>query len=386
MYATTTKLLIKNVIKPKLLVQRFSSAPVLLSDKLQKFRTSESNCANHTVDHLGLFYKVPVEDRKHIFTLGGLPKSFDVQTKTFNETCLMIRQPSLDIINCMKNLDFSKPVVRFVLYGEMGSGKSLALAHVLHYAYQNGFLMVHVPWVGLWMRRCKEYSNSETKEGYVDLNLDAAAWLLNFKTQNSHLLTQPDIKTDVEYVWSKREVTPAGSDLLSLVEHGINRVKYASEVIIALAEEIKKLSNKGVVRTLVAVDGYNAFFYPNTRVYTEKKEVVHPQKVTLTEAFMKLTDFDWKNGVAVLTVDEIAIAEEDQTCHLPRYLLRKEGFEHIDPFVPVPVLNYTHKELTSCMDYYRERKWVKDYPGLDEEVEFISNSNPYKLMKVCAPL
>lgn len=30
--------------------------------------------------------------------------------------------------------------------GEMGAGKSLTIAHLLHYAHENGFLIVHVPW------------------------------------------------------------------------------------------------------------------------------------------------------------------------------------------------------------------------------------------------
>lgn len=30
--------------------------------------------------------------------------------------------------------------------GEMGAGKSLTMAHLLHYAHENNFLIVHVPW------------------------------------------------------------------------------------------------------------------------------------------------------------------------------------------------------------------------------------------------
>ncbi|XP_018567676.1 28S ribosomal protein S29, mitochondrial [Anoplophora glabripennis] len=355
-------------------------------ERLSSFRTTENDPVKHTTDHLSQFYKVDEKDKKSLFLYGGLPKSFQLQAKTFNETCLMIRQPAIDIINCIKSIDFSKPAVRFVLYGEMGSGKSLSLAHVIHYCFRNNFLIVHVPWLGNWMRRCQEYSNSETKEGFVDLNIDAAAWLLHFKTQNTHLLSNPDIKTSEDHVWSKREVTPAGSPLSELVEHGINRVKYASTCAVILCDEIKKLSTQGVCKTLVTVDGYNAFFYPNTRVYTEKKEVVHPHKVTLTEGFLNLSKFDWNNGVVVLTVDEIAIAEKDQISHLPKYLLGKDGFAHLDPFVPISVPNYSKKELLSCLDYYRERKWVRPFEGQDEELSFVSGNNPYKLMNICAPL
>lgn len=287
-------------------------------ERLLSFRTTENDPLKHTSDHLGQFYRLNEKDKKSLFSYGGLPKSFQIQAKTFNETCLMIRQPSLDIINCIKSIDFSKPAVRFVLYGKMGSGKSLSLAHILHYCFKNNFLIVHVPWVGNWMRRCQEYSNCETKEDFVDLNIDAAAWLVHFKTQNAHLLSNPDIKTSEDHVWSKRETTPAGSPLTDLVEHGINRVKFASRCVVIICNEIKKLSTQGVCKTLVSVDGYNAFFYPNTRVYTEKKEVVHPHKVTLTEGFLNLSKFDWNNGVVVLTVDEIAIAAQDQISHLPR--------------------------------------------------------------------
>jgi small subunit ribosomal protein S29 len=46
-----------------------------------------------------------------------------------------------------------------------------------------------------WMRACKEVSNSATREGYVDLNLDAAAWLVHFKCQNAALLNKIDVST-----------------------------------------------------------------------------------------------------------------------------------------------------------------------------------------------
>lgn len=46
-------------------------------------------------------------------------------------------------------------------------------------------------------------------------------------------------------MWSKREKTEEGAPLLELVEHGISRVKYASECVIALVKEIKAHSTQG---------------------------------------------------------------------------------------------------------------------------------------------
>lgn len=384
----TSELLLRRVapsVSSLIRLQPLSAQPEP-QERLQTFRTNEISASNHTDDHIGQFYRLSPDAKKQIFLYGGFPKSYETQVKTFTESCLMIRKPSVDMINCLKAIDYSKPVVRFVVYGKQGSGKTLSLAHVLHYGFEAGFLLVHVPWVGNWMRRCKESSNSEMKEGYTDLNLDAAAWLVHFKNQNLHLLNNPELKTTQDHVWSKRETTLKDAPLLELIDHGINRIKYASNCVVVLAEEIKNLSKAGKCRTLVAVDGFNAFFYPTTRIFTEKKEVVHPSRVTLTEAFLNLTKFDWNNGAAIVTLDELAIAEKDQISHLPRYLLGKTGFEHLDPFVPILVPTYSPKEFKSCMDYYRERRWVQPLPGQDDELAFLSALNPYRLMQLCNSL
>lgn len=64
---------------------------------------------------IGLFYTMDKDTCKQLFNHGGLPKSFMKQTKTFTETAIMIRQPALDLINCIKSTDFDKPVIRYVL-------------------------------------------------------------------------------------------------------------------------------------------------------------------------------------------------------------------------------------------------------------------------------
>lgn len=351
------------------------------------FRSSELSPTNHSPNNIAQFYEISTETKKHLFQYGGLPKTFETQIKTFGECCIMIRPPALDIINNLKQLNYQKPAVRFVLYGKKGAGKSVTLAHVLHYASENNFLIVHVPWVSNWMRRCKEYANSTTREGFVDLPIDAAAWLIHFRAQNSTLINELTISND--YVWSKRETTPKGSKLSDLVEHGINRIKFASDCILAIANEIKILSTSGKCKTLVAIDGYNAFFYPKTRVYTDSKVMVPPEKITLTTAFMELSKNDWCNSAVVVVLDEQAIPAEDQGSYYPFALLGKKGFEHLDPFVPVYVKEYTEKEFHSCMKYYRDRLWVQsegDPDAQNKELFFLSGCNPYRLMEICAPL
>lgn len=367
---------------------RFSSiAEPLTIQKHEDFRTTEINTNQQSSKHIGRYYCISPEDKKQLFTHGGLPKSFEKQIKTFSETALMIRKPAIEIMDCIKSSNMKNPTVRYVLYGEDGVGKSLTIAHLLHYGLQNEFILLHVPWVPNWFKKPKEIANSTTHEDSIDLPFDAAAWLIHFKTQNSPILGKLDLKTSRDYVWSKRETTPKGSKLIELIEHGIARVKFSSDTIAALISELKQSANANCCKILVAIDGYNAFFHPKTRIVSDNKVKMTPDKITITQPFVDITNYDWCNGICVLAVDKIALTEDRMDSYLPRYLLGKTGFEHVDPFVPIRVDKYDEKEISNCINYYLDRKWIQNIePGFDKELKFLCGNNPFKLMNICAPL
>ena len=50
----------------------------------------------------------------------------------------------------------------------------------------------------------------------------------------------PQLKTTETYAWSKREVTEKGVPLTDLIDHGVNRVKYASGCVAAVIQELKR--------------------------------------------------------------------------------------------------------------------------------------------------
>lgn len=351
------------------------------------FRTNENSPTNQSEQQFAKFYTHQPAVKKQLFSHGGFPKTYEKQLKTFGESCLMVREPALELMHYIKSSDLSKPTTRYVLYGKDGVGKSLTLTHLLHYGHENDFVLVHVPWVPNWFKKPKERANSTTREGCIDLPIDAAAWLIHFKAQNADLLPRLDLKCSRDYVWSKRETTPAGATLIELIDHGISRIKFASDTVAVLLDELKQHSTQGKCKTMVAIDGYNAFFYPHTLILTDNKAKVTPEQVTLTRPFVNITDHDWCNGICVLVVDRMALNAERQDSELPRYLLGKEGFEHLDPFVPIHVQNYSQPEFDSCIDYYVNRKWIQNVQeGFDKELKFLSNSNPYTLMQICRAL
>lgn len=361
-----------------------------LSVKLEDFRTLESDPTKHDAKHLGRFYTISPEVKKQLFAHVGLPKKFRTQTKTFSEMCVMVREPAVEIIGYLNRTDFNKPTNRFVLYGREGTGRSLTLTHILHYGYVNDFILVHVPYVTSWLKRPQETSSHPTKQGSIDINIDAASWLLHFKTQNAKTLAKLNLKCSREYVWTVRENTPVGAPLIELVEHGINRVKFATDVITVLLDELKQQSTEGKCKTMVAIDGFNLFFQNTTSIIGESRRKVTPDQVTITAPFLNITKWDWKNGVCLLIADHMQSFGTDDVrvdSELPMYVLGRKGFEHLDPFIPIRCDNYNDAEYHNCYEYYLDRNWIElQSAGLREELAFLSGKNPYRFMNICNPL
>lgn len=370
------------------------AATVACEIESSQFRTLESNPLKHTHHHGSKFYTISPKTYKKLFTLGGFSKSVESQFKTFRENCVMIRNPALQLINYLNTANYSLPAIRYIIYGRVGTGKSLTLAHVIHYASEKNWLLLHIPWALNWTYNPKDFTSSVNHPGQIDLPIDSALWLQHFHTQNSTVLQELDLRLSRTYEWSKREITNEGEPLTALIDKGINRMKFASECIKALLQEIKLHSqserfNAKNIRILVAVDGVNCFFKP-TKLKRDDKSVVQPSDVTPIRAFMNLFNNDWKNAAIVVTVDSMAIPFMKSDIYTPHALLGKEGFNCFEPFVPVLVDNYTEKEINNCIDYYIDRMWIQNKNGHTEigrkELKFLSGHNPYSLMQICAPL
>ncbi|XP_053559160.1 28S ribosomal protein S29, mitochondrial [Bombina bombina] len=348
------------------------------------FRTSENNPENHTDQHEGQHYTISAPEVKTIFPQ-GLPRRFQMQSKTFNETSLMIRKPGLELIGYLKNTNFSLPPVRYVLYGRKGTGKSITLCHVLHYCHLQDWLLLQIPDAHILVKNSKELMPSSYNKDRYDQPLEASTWLKNFKASNERFLKQ--IQTQQRYVWSKREITEEGRPLGEVVDQGLTRVKSSSDAMGVVLKELKRQSGGGTFRLLVSVDGVNAL-WGKTTLKKEDKSPVSPDELTLVHNLKKMLKNDWFGGAIILTVTQTGALFQPLSTYLPHELLGKEGFEALDPFVPILVNNYTEKEFESCYHYYRERKWIQHEKALTEEGKmellFLSNSNPKEFEKLCA--
>ncbi|KFR10963.1 hypothetical protein N306_01204, partial [Opisthocomus hoazin] len=248
------------------------------------FYTSEDDPANHAERHEGRHYSIPLEEVKAVFP-HGLPPRFQQQIKTFNEACLMVRKPALELLSYLKSSNFAHPAVRYVIYGEKGTGKTMTLCHVVHYCARQGWLVLHIP--------------DGKNAGAV--RVTASECIKNFKTSNERFLKE--IKTQKKYVWGKRDSTEEGSPLGEVVEQGLARVRNASDAVGAVLKEIKQQCRLGSFRLLVAVDGVNAL-WGRTTLKKEDKSPVSPEELTLVYNLRKMMMNDWSGGAVVTTLSQ----------------------------------------------------------------------------------
>ncbi|XP_053522236.1 28S ribosomal protein S29, mitochondrial isoform X4 [Artibeus jamaicensis] len=300
-------------------------------------RTSENDPAKHEEQHEGQHYSLPLQDVKTVLP-HGLPPRFVMQMKTFNEACLMVRKPALELLHHLKNTNFDHPAVRYVLYGEKGTGKTLSLCHIIHFCAKQDWLILHIPDGHLWVKNCQDLLQSTYNKQRFDQPLEASVWLKNFKTVNERFLSQ--IKTQEKYVWNKRESTEKGSLLGEVIEQGITRIA--------------------------------------------------PEELALIYNLRKMVKNDWSGGAIVLTLSQTGSLFKPRKAFLPQELLGKEGFDALDPFIPILVSNYNPKEFESCIQYYLENNWLQHEKAYTEEGKkellFLSNANPGQLERLCAYL
>ncbi|KAK3604678.1 hypothetical protein CHS0354_009290 [Potamilus streckersoni] len=348
------------------------------------FCTDESDPTKHTMAHEGLFYRVP-DNVFNSHQATGLRKDFQKMLKAFHEVCIMIRKPALEVFDILENVNFDHPPAKIILYGKDGCGKSITLAHVVHYCYQKNWLIVDIPWAGHWLNRQVEIAQSTHNQDRMNFPFVATAWLQLFKSRNLQLIK--DLTTTKTYVWSKRETTEEGTPLQELIDFGLNRQRFADDCIGALLREIRIRASEKRIKVLVSINGLNAF-WQNTTQREVDKQLIPAAKLTIVHNFKKMFLPTWNNGIFVGTVDTTANSFSQREKVTPLYLLGKEGFEFMDPFIPIEVSNYTEKEVHSCLEYYIERMWIQNPRGRSDdgkkELIFLSNKHPYELTRICA--
>jgi len=190
------------------------------------------------------------------------------------------------------------------------------------------------------------------------------------------------------YVWNKREAAEVGTPLSDLIEFGLARVKYSSDVMGALLKELRHIGSTGQSRVLVALDALNIINECSRAPRSDDARLLyHASEFSSVQLWRRMMQPDWSGGAVMCIVDGLAPwKSRDHLKFKPLELLGSEFFQFLDPFIPVHVPEYSDHEAVSCIEYYRDRKFIqKDIAGTEagrKELIALSCNNPEELYRV----
>lgn len=190
------------------------------------------------------------------------------------------------------------------------------------------------------------------------------------------------------YVWNKREAAEVGTPLTSLIDFGLARMKYSTDVMGAVLKELRHGGSAGLYRVLVAVDGLNVSWgRSKSRRADSQKEFYKATEFASIQQWHRMLQLDWSGAAVICTIDGLAPWwNRDHLKFKPLEVLGAEIFQYMDPFVPVHIPEYTDHEAVSCIEYYRDRKFIqKEVAGTEagrKELIALSCNNPEELYRV----
>ena len=221
-----------------------------------------------------------------------------------------------------------------------------------------------------------------------------------------------------DYRWSNREATPAGSPLDHIVAKGIDRPPFAADCLNVLLKELDTSAAEGKCRVALLLDGINALFSPFTHIHKELPRhgrkryslryvagLLEPDQINVFRSLKKFVRAASKNTLLITSVDLgkhiYEPGREGRNAHfalrpdkrmrsmkpilesdLPFSLLSQEGWEAMDPFIPVHVPAYSEGEADVVIDYLADKKYVSHVATTEAgraEIKFLTGRKPIDL-------
>ncbi|KAF1765548.1 hypothetical protein GCK72_005500 [Caenorhabditis remanei] len=340
----------------------------------------------------GTLYEMDITVAKQLNMKTHLPSQLAKQMDTLGEIVTLVREPTAEVASCMRVVDKHLPNLRLVLWGAFGTGKTVTLNQAVHHAYKNNWAIVNLRSAMELTRRVKEIEMSSFVSGRINDPSNAVAILQNFKQQNQHVWkTLTDLLTEKDYEWSKSERTLKGKPITEIVEMGTSAPFLASDCVGAIFRELRRHAKNDKLKVLVAIDDANSL-WGKTLVKRADRTYAPPSDLTLVVHFRRMIANDWTNGCVLMVADKKEVAdardELEVSRHTPLELFGEEGFEFIEPFVPIETSNYTESEADTIYNYYVSKNWLASKSARSEEgrkqLMYLSAFNPYYYERLCA--
>ena len=158
-----------------------TEAPASNHQEVQAYyRTTEHNPINHDAKHIGRLYtvnlfqffpprwslnqfwfQIPQEEFEFMAKNAESEKKCEFMTwKTFQrndtlqEQTFMVRKQYVEMIQYLKQINWpEQDLTKFILWGKKGTGKTLTLSQIFHFAHKSNFIVIHLPKLKHWFRQ-----------------------------------------------------------------------------------------------------------------------------------------------------------------------------------------------------------------------------------------
>lgn len=320
------------------------------------------------------YFKLSIDKLKEVLP-EGLPAGMEKEFEDSMRSAVLVRQSFLDLRDNFRRIvdppmfsDGKGPKVRkqIVLDGPVSCGKSIALAMLVHWARDEGWLVFYAPRGREWTHGGFFYKNPQT--GFWDTPLQAEKILKDFcKWNASHLKKLPcqiydpiPLGEGAGVGWMKgvdSMTMPEGSTLDDLVKTGIDHSHAAVGVLVRLRKELSLVKD---IPVLIAIDQYNNWF-----TFSEYEEPVtvrscqpiHAKELATVNAFrtmmhddMMVGAFSHSTAVGKLR-KELPDVPVDARSMFPRYSLDEAE----------AVCHYYLRQRLVWRGAFSEESWKKVY-------------------------
>ncbi|XVF05827.1 hypothetical protein REPUB_Repub05bG0206700 [Reevesia pubescens] len=312
----------------------------------------------------------------------GLPTGMVTEFKESMRPALLVRQSFLDLRDNFRRIvdppmwsshaKAPKARKQVVLDGPVSCGKSIALAMLVHWARDEGWLVLYAPRGREWTHGGFFYKNPET--GLWDTPVQAENVLKDFLKYNESRLQQLPCQIfdpiplgeGAGVGWMKgveSMALPEGTTLYDLIQMGIKYSHAAVGVVVRLRKELSLVKD---VPVLIAIDQYNNWF-----TFSEYEEPVtvrscqpiHARELAMVNAFRSMMHDDMMVG---------AFSHSTAVGKLRQNL----------PDVPVDsrfnLARYSLDEAATVCHYYLRQRLVRREAFSEEswkKVYYLSNGN-----------
>ncbi|PAV82781.1 hypothetical protein WR25_24723 isoform B [Diploscapter pachys] len=346
-----------------------------------------------TDSDIGKMYEIDIETARQLQYDKQLTLKLKAQVETLNEMVTVVRKPLVEIADCMQSVcSVDIPALRLVLWGHFGTGKSVTLSQAVHLAYSHNWCIVYHPTAMHLCRRLQEVEMSTHKPGRINDPNGAVAILQAFKHQNQHLWkVLSELPCERTYEWSKVDKTQQGKPITEIVEVGLSAPFLASDCVGALFRELKRHASSGKIKLFVGIDDANSC-WGKVNVRRADRTYALPSDLTLVCHYRNIMKNDWSNGIIVAVTDRKEQADNRNELEVlpytPLETLGEEGFDHLDPFLPIECVEYSETEVTAVYNYYKDRRWISHSKALTDsgklEMMHLSGFNPFYFERLCA--